>query len=132
MNLRAVVFATAIVSAAAGAHAASWTAVPGAPDVAIDLASLQLERSRVTVWVRWWGRPAFAPELAVHRMGPVRVHRSALRTEFDCSKRTMRTLATHAYDGAGSPVFMSSVPGPVRRVEGQGDAGRGREPPPRA
>jgi hypothetical protein len=119
MNLRAVLFATATVSAAAAAQAASWTAVPGAPDVAIDLASLHLERSRVTVWVRWWGRPPFAPELTVHRIGPVRVNRSALRTEFDCSNRTMRTLATHAYDGAGSPVYMSSVPGPVRPVEGQ-------------
>lgn len=119
MNLRAVLFSTAVATAAAAAQAASWTAVPGAPDVAIDLASLQLERSRVTVWVRWWGRPADAPELALHRIGPVRINRSALRTEFDCGKRTMRTLATHAYDGAGSPVFMSSVPGPVRPVEGQ-------------
>lgn len=118
MKLREAVFAATIASACAGAAAGSWTAVPGAPEVAIDLDSLQLERTRVTVWVRWWGRPAIAPELAVHRMGPVRVNRSALRTEFDCGNRTMRTLATHAYDGAGSPVFMSSVPGPVRPVEG--------------
>lgn len=119
MNLREVLFATAIASTGAGAAAATWTPVPGAPEVAIDLASLQLERTRVTVWVRWWGRPAVAPELAVQRLGPVRVNRSALRTEFDCGNRTMRTLATHAYDGAGSPVFMSSVAGPVRPVEGE-------------
>ena len=117
MNLRALLLATAMVPAAA--QAAAWTAVPGAPEVAIDLTSLQLERSRATVWVRWWGRPAAAPELAVQRLGALRIHRSALRTEFDCAHRTMRTLATHAYDGGGAPVFMSSVPGPVRPVEGQ-------------
>ena len=117
MKLRGLVFAAAMASSGA-AMAASWTAVPGAPDVAIDLGSLHLEGARATVWVRWWGRPAAAPELAVQRLGQVRVNRSALLTEFDCSRRTMRTLAMHAYDGAGSPVFMSSVPGPVRPVDG--------------
>ena len=118
MNRRTLVLAMVLASAAAAAQAASWIAVPGAPEVAIDLASLQLERSRATVWVRWWGRPAAAPELAVQRLGPLRINRSALRTEFDCAHRTMRTLAMHAYDGGGAPVFMSSVPGPVRPVEG--------------
>lgn len=118
MKFRELAFAAAIASACAGAAAASWTAVPGAPDVAVDLRSLQLDHGRVTVWVRWWGRPAVAPELAAHRLGQVRVHRSALLTEFDCGRRTLRTLAMHAYDGAGSPVYMSSVPGPVQPVEG--------------
>ena len=102
----------------AAGHAAEWTPVPGAPDVAIDLGSVQQERARVTVWVRWWGQPALLPELAVHGARPPRIHRTAQRTEFDCSRRTMRTLAVHAYDGAGSPVFMSSVPGAVRPVAG--------------
>src|SRR5688572_2374682 len=119
MNLRAVLFATALVSTAPAAPAAAWTAVPGAPDVAIDLASLHLERSRVTVWMRWWGRPAGAPELPVLRMRCVRVNSTALRTEFDCGGRTMRKLATHAYYTAGSPGFMSSVPGPMGPVVGQ-------------
>lgn len=118
MKFRELVFAAAVASACAGAAAASWTAVPGAPDVGIDLGSLHLEGTRATVWVRWWGRPAVAPELAVQRLGQVRVNRSAVLTEFDCSRRTLRTLAMHAYDGAGSPVFMSSVPGPVRPVDG--------------
>ena len=118
MNLRPLVLATAMATAGA-AHAAAWTAVPGAPEVAIDLASLQIERSRATVWVRWWGRPAAAPELAVQRLAAVRINRSALRTEFDCAHRTMRTLAMHAYGSGGAPVYMSSVPGPVRPVEGQ-------------
>jgi hypothetical protein len=119
MKFREVVFAVAMASACAGASAAAWTAVPGAPEVAVDLDSLHLERTRATVWVRWWGRPAGAPELAAQRIGPVRINRTAVRTEFDCGHRTMRALATHAYDGAGSPVFMSSVPGPVRPVEGE-------------
>jgi hypothetical protein len=121
MKLRKVVSAAAMACACvtAVAGAASWTPVPGAPEVAIDLASVHLERTRVTVWVRWWGRPAIAPELASHTMRQLRVNRSALLTEFDCARRTMRTLALHAYDGAGAPVFMSSVPGPVLPVEGE-------------
>jgi len=121
MKLRAFAFAAATVSACAcgsAVQAAAWTAVPGAPDVAIDLESLHFDRMLATVWVRWPGRPAIAPELAAEGMRKVRVNRSALRTQFDCGRRTMRTLAVHAYDGAGSPVFMSSIPGAVRPVGG--------------
>jgi hypothetical protein len=122
MNLRAFVFATASVSAClcgSAVRAAAWTAVPGAPDVEVDLASLHIDRGLATVWVRWWGRPASAPELAGDSVRQLRVNRSAVRTEFDCGRRTMRTLAVHAYDASGSPVFMSSVPGPVQAVSGQ-------------
>ena len=115
MKLRGLVCATACAAGGAAA-AATWTAVPGAPEVAIDLGSLHLERSRATVWVRWWGRPAFAPDPAADGMRAVRVNRSAVRTEFDCGRRTVRTLALHAYDAGGAPVFMSSVPGPVQPV----------------
>ena len=121
MNLRAFVFAAATVSACLSSSAvlaAAWTAVPGAPDVAIDLDSLHLDRTLATVWVRWWGRPAIAPELAADGMRRVRVNRSAVRTEFDCSRRTMRALAVHAYDASGAPVFMSSVPQAARPVDG--------------
>lgn len=101
------------------ASAAAWTPVPGAPDVQIDLASLQQQRTVVTAWLRWWGRPPLAPELAARGVRLPRVHRTALLTEFDCSRRTVRTLATNAYDGGGSPVLMSSVPGPVLPVQGE-------------
>lgn len=95
------------------ASAASWTPVPGAPDVEIDLASLQQQRTVVTAWLRWWGRPALVPDLPLKG---VRIHRSALHSEFDCQRRTVRVLATNGYDGGGAPVLMSSVPGPVLPV----------------
>ena len=119
MQVRAFLVASAAVAAclsAQAAAAASWTRVPGAPEVDIDLASLRVERHVVTVWLRWPGRAAIAPELA--GPGALRVNRSTVRTEFDCAHRTLRTLALHAYDASGVPVLMSSVPGPVRPVVG--------------
>ncbi|MBC5783811.1 hypothetical protein H8N03_12720 [Ramlibacter sp. USB13] len=105
------------VLVAGAAHAADWRAVPGAPDLQVDVASLQQERTRVTAWLRWWGRPAWVPELASWNARGARIHRTALRTEFDCSRRTLRVLAAHAYDGSGAPLLMSSVPGPVLPVQ---------------
>lgn len=104
--------------AAAQAAAADWRAVPGAPDVEVDLASLQQERTHVLAWLRWWGQPGGLPQPASHGVRLPRVQRTAVRAEFDCGRRTLRTLATHAYDGHGTPVLMSSVPGPVLPVQG--------------
>jgi len=101
---------------AAGAQAATWLPVPGAPDVEIDAAWLQQAPPVVEAWLRWRGRPALASaQLAELR---VRVQRSVLRAEFDCSRRTVRVLAVHAYAGGGAPVFMSSVPGARQPVQG--------------
>lgn len=99
------------------AIAASWRAVPGAPDVAIDLDSWRQERTRVLVWVRWWGRPALAGE-ALAGSAP-RIHRTALWTEFDCGRRTLQVQATHGYDSRGTAVFMSTARGAVLPVQGQ-------------
>jgi hypothetical protein len=98
------------------ARAADWRPVPGAPEVGIDLASWQQERSRVVVWVRWAGRAPFAQDPAAPR--PLRVHRTAVLAEFDCARRTVRALATSAHDSAGVPVFMSSLPQPSRPALG--------------
>ena len=105
--------AGATVTAAAGA---AWHGVPGAPELEIDLGSMQQERTRVRAWLRWRGRPALLPELAAWNAGAPRVHRTVLRTEFDCARRTWRSLATHAYGSEGAALYMSSVPGPVLPV----------------
>jgi len=118
MRPRALPLVLAGLLVAGEALAASWHPVPGAPDVEVDLASLQQERTHVLAWLRWWGRPALVPELAAHGLRLPRVQRTALRTEFDCSRRTVRTLAAHAYDGNGAPVYMASTPGPVLPVQG--------------
>ena len=110
---------TFLWASAAFAGAPSWHPVPGAPDVAVELGSMQLERTRVVVWVRWWGRHALVPELALRGARAPRVQRTALLTEFDCSQRTMRVLAVNAYDGSGTPTFMSSTPGPLGPVQGE-------------
>ena len=103
---------------AAPAAAADWRPVPGAPDIEIDLASLQQERTRVVAWLRWRGRPALLPDAAARGVRLPRVQRTVVRTEFDCSARTLRTLASHAYDGNGTAIAMSSVPGSTQAVQG--------------
>lgn len=108
--------AACMLLAAASASAASWRRVPGAPDLDIDVASFQQEHTRVSAWVRWWGRAPMLAEVAAHGVRPERLHRSAVLTEFDCGRRTLRALASQGFDGAGTPLFMSSVPGPVQPV----------------
>jgi hypothetical protein len=108
----------AFLALAPDAMAANWRAVPGAPDVAIDLDSFRHERTRVLVWVRWWGRPALAGETAPASPAP-RIHRTALLTEFDCGRRTVQVQATQGYDGRGTAVFMSTARGAVLPVQGQ-------------
>jgi hypothetical protein len=104
--------------ASAAAQAAVWRPVPGAPDVEIELGSLQMEHSRVLIWVRWWGRHALLPAFATQGARPPRIQRTALRLEFDCGRRTMRVLAANAYATAGAPSFMTSTPGAVVPVAG--------------
>ena len=107
--------AASLCACACAAGAAEWQPVPGAPDLSVDTTSLQQERSQVAAWIRWWGR---AP-LGAAPAPTARVHRTVLRTAFDCSRRTVRVLAAHAYDSRGAAVFMSSVPGPEQPVRGE-------------
>lgn len=114
--------ACALAWAPLAAIAADWRPVPGAPDVAIDLASWQQERARVMVWVRWPGRGPWAQEAPAVSARGARVHRTAAYAEFDCSRRAVRALALSAYDSGGAPVFMSSLPQPWQAVAA-GDLG---------
>lgn len=120
MDLRCFTRATAagVVFAAASASAASWQPVPGASDLDIDIASFQQERTRVSAWLRWPGRSPLLVDVAAQSAPAARLHRTALRAEFDCARRTVRVLAAQGFDSGGAPLFMSSVPGPVRAVAG--------------
>ncbi|MBK6009464.1 hypothetical protein JJB11_25480 [Ramlibacter ginsenosidimutans] len=110
--------AACMVFAAASASAASWRPVPGASELDIDVASFQQERTRVSAWLRWPGRSPLLVDVAA-QVGPAgRLHRTAVRTEFDCARRTVRVLAAQGFDRGGAPLFMASVPGPVRAVAG--------------
>lgn len=112
--------ATATLLVGGAVSAATWQPVPGATELEVDLASLQQERTRVVAWLRWWGRSALLP--APVAAGSPRVHRSTVRTEFDCARRTLRPLAANAYDSDGTAVFMASGPGTVVPVP-DGDLG---------
>ena len=104
--------------AAASVSAASWLPVPGASDLAIDVASFQQERTRVSAWLRWPGRsPLLADDIA-HGARTPRLHRSAVLTEFDCARRSVRALAAQGFDVSGAPLFMSSVPASAQPVRG--------------
>jgi hypothetical protein len=101
------------------AVAERWSPVPGAPELALDLGSLRQEQARVSVWVRWWGWPATVVALSPQITRPPRATRSVVLTEFDCTRRTLRALAADAYDAAGTPILMSSVPGPLLPLQGE-------------
>jgi hypothetical protein len=120
MDLRKFAGAAAacMVFASAPASAASWRPVPGASDLDIDVASFQQERTRVSAWLRWPGRSPLLVDVSAQAGPAHRLHRSAVRAEFDCGKRTVRVLAAQGFDSGGTPVFMSSVPGPVQSVVG--------------
>ena len=102
--------------ACAGAGAPSWQAIPGAGELQIDLASVQMEHGRVQAWLRWWGGSALVPAPTAYGARAPRVNRTAVLTEFDCARRTLRPLASTAYASGGAAVAMSSVPGPARPV----------------
>lgn len=120
MDLRSFARAAAacLVFATASASAASWRPVPGASDLDVDIASFQQEGTRVSAWLRWPGRSPLLLDVAA-QVGPAaRLHRTALRAEFDCARRTVRVLAAQGFDSGGAPLFMASVPGPVQAVAG--------------
>ena len=121
MKFRALLLTAAAACglAAQPAGAGRWWPVPGASELALDLGALRQEHARVTVWVRWWGWPVAVVALQPQVPRPPRVTRSVLLAEFDCAQRTVRALATHAYDAASTPILMSSVPGPLQPVQGE-------------
>lgn len=107
---------------APAAPAAEWRAVPGAPDLQVDLASAQQHRAVVTAWVRYVGQPRWAAALqAGLAQKPPAAYRTAMLLQFDCEKRSLRLDALNAYNASGVPIFMSSVPGPVLPLPGEGD-----------
>lgn len=87
----------------------------------MDIASLQQDGARVLAWLRWPGRSPVTLEPAAFGAQPARVHRTHVLLEFDCARRTMRALAASTFDGRGTPVSMSSVPGAAQSAA-EGDA----------
>lgn len=102
---------------AAALAGGQWWPVPGAGEIEVDLRAVEQERGVVIAWVRYPGSEPIARGWTPAPTGrPRGVHRTVLHTEFDCHKRTMRTLAAQATNSSGAPIFMSSVPGPLMPV----------------
>lgn len=99
------------LAAAASASPPQWTPVPGAPDLEIDLQSLRPEASGGVAWIRAWGASPLLPELARLPARSRDVRRSALLTQFDCSRGHIRILAASTYGGDGRPLSMASTAG---------------------
>jgi hypothetical protein len=121
---RAPAIATSLVLACAvlQARAADWQPVPGAPDIAVDLASMETRGATVTVWVRG------LPLTTVSRMAaslPVGVkwHRTLARLQLDCRSRGASVQAVLGYDGAGRLVHSSSVPSARAALPADGELG---------
>lgn len=106
------VAAAAWLAVASASSATQWHAVPGAPDIAIDLASLETQAGAARVWVRLVGSGrqlgVLRPEVP-GRSG-AQVHRVVAHAQFDCRQRRLRILQAQGYLGNGTPAFMSSVP----------------------
>lgn len=119
--LRILPWLTAVL--AAPALAAEWRPVPGAAELEVDLASAQQHRALVTAWVRHVGQSRLPAMLQAPEKPARNAYRTALLIQFDCDKRTLRTLALNAYNSSGAPVFMSSVPGPLLPLPGDMDLG---------
>jgi hypothetical protein len=102
MGMRGLAIATLLLAASLSAAAAglAWRAVPGAPELEVDLASVQVDQGVVSAWVR--------TGLAGTRA------RAVTHTEFDCRQRTVRTVASQWFGAGGTPLAMSSVPGAAR------------------
>ncbi len=106
--------------AAAAAQAATWSPIPGTEDVQVDLGTVQIQRSRVMAWVRWAGRGPLAQyELAAQG---TRIYRTTHLAEVHCGQRSVRVLATNAYDSSGRVLLMSTLAGNAVTVAG-GDMG---------
>ena len=105
--------AAALVCTGAWGSGPHWLPVPGAPDLQLDLASVQQQHNLVSTWVRSPGRSA----LIGAEVRLPRVSRTVVLAQFDCAARTVRALAANAYDGAGRAVYLSSLPQPARRID---------------
>jgi hypothetical protein len=114
--MRACVLAALASGLASTATAAHWHPVPGAQEVQVDVESLRVDRQRASAWLRWWGPRPLLGVVPVAGLAPAAVHRSSAHVEFDCSRRTARLLALNAWDARGTPLMMSSVPGPQLAV----------------
>lgn len=108
----------------ASGQVARWTPVPGAPEVLLDLPSVQFRGATVRAWVRnlpgAQAMQAVSATGAAGRSGP---QRHAVLAQFDCQARTLQVLATTLYDAAGKPLASASVPGrpaPVPREDAIG------------
>lgn len=112
-HLRSRLAGLAILLAAASFPAlgqgARWSAVPGAPEVLLDLPSVQFRGATVRAWVR--NLPGGVPVQPVSAGTGALHHRTAVLTQFDCQARTLQVLGTLAYDAAGKPLASASLPG---------------------
>ena len=112
--IRAAALALVLAAGAAGA-APRWLPVPGAPDIAIDAGSVDVQGSLVTVSVG--GPPSLLRPLrdASDRNGAT-WHRAVLRTQFDCGHRQLRVLGLVGYGTAGQVMQASTTAGSARPV----------------
>ncbi len=101
------------------ARAADWQPVPGAPDLALELESMQARGASVTVWVRGLALDAVS-RVAAPLPVDAKWHRTLARLQLDCRSRSAQALAVLGYDGAGRLVHSSSVPSSRQALPGEG------------
>jgi hypothetical protein len=126
LHARLVCVAALLLAAAfpARGQAARWTPVPGAPEVLLDLPSVQFRGALVRAWVKNLPGPLALQAVRAAASGEQALHhRSAVLAQFDCQARTLQILGTIAHDAAGKPLASASLPGraaPVPREDAIG------------
>ena len=104
---------------APNARAADWQPVPGAPELAMELESMQARGASVTVWVRGLALDTVS-RVAAPWPVDAKWHRTLARLQLDCRSRSAQALAVLGYDGAGRLVHSSSVPSARQALPGEG------------
>lgn len=108
LAIAAVMWGCAVQASAAP----EWLAVPGAPEIRVNLGALEQDRHLVTAWVRFSGSSRVLRGTAFEPGGKLPPHHQRqVLAQVDCQRRTVRALGTEAYDVKGRPVYMASVPG---------------------
>ena len=101
------------------ARAAEWHPAPGAPELAMELESMQARGASVTVWVRGLALDTVS-RVAAPWPVDAKWHRTLARLQLDCRSRSAQALAVLGYDGAGRLVHSSSEPLARQALPGAG------------
>ena len=100
--------------------ASDWQPVPGAPDLQVDLATMQARGASVELWVRGLALKTVA-RMDASVSTTAKWHRTMARLQMDCRTRVGQGLGVLGYDSRGRLVHASSVTSARFALPAEGD-----------